>query len=131
MSIERDPVLFALLENGIARLCAAGVSYAWTTWLGDANTYLRAGYAPPDVIYMDPMFPTRTKKASVKKEMQFVRRLVTTPQANEEQLLLQAALSVARKRVVVKRPIGAPCIGNIKPTGFYARGGYRWDIYCS
>ena len=129
VSIERHPVLCALLENGLARLQAAGVIYDWTVWGGDCTQWMMK--PRPDIIYLDPMFPLRTKSAVVKKEMQFVQQLVTLQDGSEETTLLQWALSVALRRVVVKRPLNADPIGRIKPSGYYQRGVYRWDVYSS
>lgn len=90
----------------------------------------------PDVCYLDPMFPPRTKSAAVKKNMQILHSLLESQelQAEQEQLddqveLLEAALTVAKARVVVKRPIHAPHLGNIKPS-FDLRGSVnRFDVY--
>ena len=55
-----------------------------------------------DVVYLDPMYPHKTKSALVKKEMQVFQSLVG--EDADADGLLAPALKLAQKRVVVKRP---------------------------
>ena len=118
-AVERHPVVAALLQNGFERACAEG---EWgevfrerlRLFTGDAaeiGPALAAAGESVDVVYLDPMFPERKKRAQVKKEMQLLQRLhgvsPTQPSA-DEQALLSVARDVAVKRVVVKRPPRAP-----------------------
>ena len=84
---------------------------------------------PPDVCYLDPMFPPRKKKSSaVKKDMAMLHSLLGTASVvavneeeevtddthdriHEEQALLLAAYNTAQRRIVVKRPISALPLG--------------------
>lgn len=107
---------------------------------------------PPDVCYLDPMFPPRKKKSSaVKKDMSMLHSLLGTSDVSnidtstesyrikEERDLLIAACNSARRRVVVKRPIGAPPLGHlsaydmdpnvIKPSHDVRGSVNRWDVY--
>eukprot|EP00978_Attheya_sp_CCMP212_P004107 scaffold8882_cov51-Attheya_sp.AAC.6 len=93
----------------------------------------------PDVCYLDPMFPPRTKSAAVKKNMQILHGLLggQSPPLDRdeaEQELLEAAFEAARVRLVVKRPINAKPLG--METGKAQKPSYsvdgsvnRWDIY--
>jgi len=82
----------------------------------------------PDVIYLDPMFPSRSKTAQVKKEMQFFHDIVG-PDTDSEELLLKA-LSCAKKRIVVKRPrLAEKLLDNIKPDFEIIGKSTRYDIY--
>jgi len=81
----------------------------------------------PDVIYLDPMYPDRKKSASVKKNMQILQTLLGKDDDTQE--LLNIALKVANKRVVVKRPKGAANLSNIKPTYQVSSKKTRYDIY--
>ena len=101
----------------------------------------------PDVCYLDPMFPPRTKSAAVKKNMQILHGLFHTNEKTlgdderwaEEQDLLNEALTLAKSRVVVKRPVNAPPLGTssveagrstIRLPSFDLRGsGNRFDVY--
>jgi 16S rRNA (guanine1516-N2)-methyltransferase len=74
----------------------------------DARRWL-AGLAEadrPDVVFLDPMYPEK-KKALAKREMQMLQQLLGGP-ASDDAELLEIARSIARRRVVVKRPPQAP-----------------------
>lgn len=81
----------------------------------------------PDVIYLDPMYPDRKKSASVKKNMQILQTLLGKDEDTTE--LLDAALNVAKKRVVVKRPKGSTNLSAINPTYQVNSKKTRYDIY--
>lgn len=81
----------------------------------------------PDVIYLDPMFPERTKSAKVKKEMALFHDAVGAD--NDADELLEKALSIATYRVVVKRPKHAPHLADSKPTAMQIGKSSRFDIY--
>ena len=84
-----------------------------------------AGDRPPDVVYLDPMFRTHGD-AQVKKDMQVCRALAGPPE--DEAPLLRAALAVARERVVVKREVGGPALGD--GVSFVVPGErVRFDVY--
>lgn len=97
----------------------------------DSATYLQQAEIKADVIYMDPMYPEKKKKAAAKKEMQALQTLVGPDL--DSSLLLDAALKTATIRVVVKRPKGAPIvqssINNIEPTTQVSSPNTRYDIY--
>lgn len=56
----------------------------------------------PDVVYLDPMYPHRQKSALVKKEMRVFQSLVGND--DDADSLLIPAMTIAKRRVVVKRP---------------------------
>lgn len=108
--VERNPVVHALLRDGLQRLRDADTGKEWEANLqlvhADSTQYLLAlpEEERPDVIYIDPMYPhpKRRQKALTKIGMQLARALVgDDADANR---LLEIAQQVARKRVVVKRP---------------------------
>jgi 16S rRNA (guanine1516-N2)-methyltransferase len=130
---ERSPIIAALLRDGLARALASdnarAVAGRMRLHVGDAADIM-AGFAEherPDVVYLDPMYPHRGKSALVKKEMRLLRALVgedpDTPQ------LLEAALTAARKRVVVKRPRLAAALPGIAPSHSLTGNTTRFDIY--
>lgn len=135
--IERSPILAALLEDGLQRLAAepelssiAGQqlqliqanAIEWLQQQANEHTANR-----PEVVYLDPMYPHRNKSALVKKEMRALRVLVGDDE--DAGLLLQAARQCALKRVVVKRPKGAPFVDDSKPSGNVQSKNTRYDIY--
>ncbi|WP_420042199.1 class I SAM-dependent methyltransferase [Pseudomonas fulva] len=130
--IERQPLIGALLEDGLQRAAAdaevAGIVARMRLLQGNAIE-LMAGWQgeAPQVIYLDPMFPHRDKSALVKKEMRLFRPFVGDDL--DAPVLLEAALKLASHRVVVKRPRKAPVIEGAKP-GYALEGkSSRYDIY--
>ncbi|WP_303291326.1 class I SAM-dependent methyltransferase [Marinobacter sp. SS5-14b] len=129
---ERNPVIHALLADGLARAVlnteCAPVAHRITLLPGNSVDWLRqAGPDAADVIYLDPMFPHRDKSALVKKEMQVFRQVVGDDDNSAQ--LLEAALACARYRVVVKRPRKAPSVSGPKPATQVEGKSSRYDIY--
>lgn len=137
--IERSPVISMLLADGIeqgrrdvevaeilARMTL--LEYDAIDWLQQLKASAAAtGFQPPQVVYLDPMFPHSNKSAEVKKEMRLFRQLIGAD--DDAGQLLQAALAVAQNRVVVKRPRKAPSIAGPEP-GFKIEGkSGRFDVY--
>ncbi len=102
-------------------------------WLNGDSIQLLPEIKDADVIYLDPMFPEKKKSSLPRKEMQIFKSLIGEPQ-NEIQLL-EVALSVAKDRVVVKRPLKGPAIGSeeSKPkhriTHSFLGKAIRYDMY--
>lgn len=93
-----------------------------------AIDYLNSKNAPVfDVIYCDPMFPTKTKSALPKKESQYLQSIVGHDK--DAELLVATALAKAKHRVVVKRPLRAPALIKSPSVQFTARA-HRFDVYC-
>ncbi len=133
--LERSPLIHALLEDGLrrARACAELELTAILSRLSlhgvEAKHYLSGLTTSlcPEVIYLDPMFPERTKSARVKKEMQMFQNLLgKDPDAGE---LLTLALQKARCRVVVKRPRKAQALAGLEPNYALEGKSSRYDIY--
>ena len=130
--IERQPLIAALLEDGLARARqsaeVAPIAAQMRLLQGNAIELLSAWTdEAPQVIYLDPMFPHRDKSALVKKEMRLFRPLVGDDL--DAPALLAAALALASHRVVVKRPRKAPCIEGAKPSYVLEGKSSRYDIY--
>ncbi|MET1077848.1 MAG: class I SAM-dependent methyltransferase [Pseudomonas sp.] len=130
--IERQPLVAALLEDGLLRARqdreVGPIAAQMRLLTGNAIALMEQWQGePPQVIYLDPMFPHRDKSALVKKEMRLFRPLVGDDL--DAPALLAAALALASHRVVVKRPRKAPIIEGAKPA--YALDGKssRYDIY--
>lgn len=121
--VERSPWVHALLEDGLRRARACGDPLVRAALermqlvAGDARQLLEAGHLPgaepPDVIYLDPMFPPRRKSARVKKDIGVLQQVLGPDTDLEE--LLALAFVVARRRVVVKRPPNQPDITGFSP----------------
>ncbi|WP_374990410.1 class I SAM-dependent methyltransferase [Pseudomonas sp. G34] len=130
--IERQPLIGALLEDGLQRAASdaevASIVARMRLLQGNAIELMGAWQdEAPQVIYLDPMFPHRDKSALVKKEMRLFRPFVGDDL--DAPALLAAALKLASHRVVVKRPRKAPLIEGAKP-GYALEGkSSRYDIY--
>jgi len=131
--IERNPLVAALLDDALQRADKnteiTEVISRMSLINHDATThlYMLEGAVYPDVIYMDPMYPSRDKSALVKKDMRLLHQLAG-PDTDSEQLLTTARTR-ALKRVVVKRPKSAPFVGNQKPTTSIESKNTRYDVY--
>ncbi|MDX1351961.1 MAG: class I SAM-dependent methyltransferase [Thiomicrorhabdus sp.] len=137
--VERSPIVAALLKDALERALQAqaekgdvieGINNL-SLINADSADYLLSHKPDIDVVYMDPMYPEKKKKAAAKKEMQALQQLVG-PDTDSENLLA-AALQTAKYRVVVKRPKGATpvyCpINNIQPSAQISSPNTRYDIY--
>ena len=130
--IERQPLIAALLEDGLQRAAADGevgpIVARMKLRPGNAIELMAAWHEEaPQVIYLDPMFPHRDKSALVKKEMRLFRPLAGDD--DDAPALLEAARALATHRVVVKRPRKAPAIAGTPP-GYALEGkSSRFDIY--
>ena len=130
---EQDPVIAALLADGLARAAAhpqlAPIVARMRLTPGNSIQALQActsaKAAAPDVVYLDPMFPTRTKSAAVKKKFQLLHHL-EAPCTNEEELL-RAAIAAGPRKVVIKRPAKGPLLAGIKPSYSIAGKAVRYD----
>lgn len=131
--IERQTLLWALLHDAIETAKQdpeiSEIADRMSLIHGTSTDYL--AQLPetewPDVIYMDPMYPSREKSALVKKEMQLLHQLVGPDIDSED--LLAIAQKRAKKRVVVKRPNSAPFISEQKPSVSIEGKTTRYDIY--
>lgn len=137
--LERSPVLVKLINDAIVRasenedfklILETGfkvINQSSIEYLTELSNTTFPDVTYPDVIYLDPMYPDRKKSASVKKNMQLLQKLLGKDEDTQE--LLAAALKVAQKRVVVKRPKGAESLTELKPTYTVESKKTRYDIY--
>lgn len=129
---ERHPVVAALLADGLRRAgedaAVAPIAGRIAFCQGEMQTLL-PGQDPPEVVYLDPMYPQRQKSAAVKKEMAYFHELVGVAAATDDALLLQTARRHATKRVVVKRPQGGAVLAGVTPAFQYQGKSTRFDVY--
>jgi len=163
---ERNLIVGALLQDALRRVEWAGsiqdnsydsmtnaqlLSKQLSVQIGDGRDLLTQQEAnnnlqlpPCDIVYLDPMFPVRTKTAAVKKNMQILQGLLESQQVTgggddvlareaEERSLLETAYQIAQHKIVVKRPIGAPILGgsdhSVRPSHEIKGSVNRWDVY--
>lgn len=138
--VERNPVVAALLEDGLQR---AKQDVEIGPWVSERMSLLHASshdaltqlvsdpnFVRPDVVYLDPMYPhpeNKKKSALVKKEMRVFQSLVGAD--SDADALLAPALALASKRVVVKRPDYAEWLDGQKPAMAIETKKNRFDVY--
>ncbi|WMS85979.1 class I SAM-dependent methyltransferase [Pleionea litopenaei] len=129
-SLERNPVIFSLLNNALSRYQKQS-TLNWSLLNHDSIQYLSGlqNESRPDVVYLDPMFPERSKSAAVKKEMRVFKQLAG--EDLDADMLLTAALNAATQRVVVKRPKSAPFLNQQSPSHQIVSKKHRFDVYLS
>jgi len=136
---ERNPIVGALLTAGFdsAQLSTDGwlcdVLSRMELHLGAAQSLSYEQLSLCDVIYLDPMFPTRSKSAAVKKEMALFQMLL--PDHDEQRSgddanqLLAWALDQDVARVVVKRGLRSPSLSVQSPSHCITGKSVRYDVY--
>ncbi|WP_105104273.1 class I SAM-dependent methyltransferase [Microbulbifer pacificus] len=136
--LERNPVVHALLEDGIRRLRVAAERDAELVPIAErmllepriesAVGWLEAQPAESvPVVYLDPMFPSREKSAKVKKDMAAFHEIVGTDE--DADALLAPAYAACYYRTVVKRPRLAPDLNGEKPNLRFEGKSGRFDLY--
>ena len=128
---ERDAGIAALLADALERARAdermAAVAARMRLAEGDAVETLAALPEAPDVVYLDPMFPERRRKAATNKKLQLFQRLESP--CEDEEALMEAALAAHPRKVVVKRPLKGPYLAGMKPSSSLTGKVVRYDIY--
>lgn len=128
LMLERHPVMAALLEDALARQDEASKQALRLSLVhADALSWLQALPASsyPDIIYLDPMHPTRQKAALVKKDLQALQQMIG---ADEQVLeLIQLARQRVLKKVVVKWPQHSAAV--LKPGSSIEGKTVRFDMY--
>lgn len=132
---ESDPVIAALLQDALLRAqehpelaqIADRMHFHEDNSVEALARLAKSGNADqlPDVVYLDPMFPARTKSAAVKKKFQLLHHL-ESPCSNQEEML-DAALSIHPRKVVIKRPPKGPYLADRKPSYSLAGKAVRYD----
>lgn len=139
---ERNPVIAALLRDALRRATSVpelanaiarmrfieGDSVVALNNMDviDADARVDSAFRQPDVVYLDPMFPARTKSAAVKKKFQLLHRLEQPCEDPDE--MLRAALATKPRKIVVKRPPKGPYLANVKPSYSLVGKAVRYDV---
>lgn len=137
--LERSPIIGALLQDGLERLektrqekkaSFLPPNFSLTLTIANSIDYIKcySDTQKPDVIYLDPMYPERKKSALGKQQMRLIKKIVGEDEDAHE--LLKAALKLATKRVVVKRPrLAHPLASHRKPDLAFKGNSSRYDVY--
>lgn len=134
-AFERHPVVFGLLQNGLERSSFRQMIHLN---FGEAKNFTFEDSLRPDIVYYDPMFDGHEEKsAKSRKEMELFHQLflflpleseyLVDVKKLEEKITLDFALSLAKKRVIVKR---TPKAESLKPPTFQmTTKAVRFDVY--
>lgn len=128
LMLERHPVMHALLADALLHRDEQDMKRMQLSLKEtDAYSYLidlsKEDY--PDVIYIDPMHPDRTKSALVKKDMQALQQMIGADQ--DALQLIQLAITRVKQRVVVKWPQKVKSL--VQANGSVEGKTIRFDIY--
>ncbi len=120
--VERNPLMVLLLSRLLSRLDSQVTLVAADScqWLAQRRY---------DVVYLDPMFPARSKSAAIRKEMALLQQLELPADSTETESLLGAAMEASRYRTVVKRPLKAESVGSAPVSGSISGKTVRFDFY--
>lgn len=130
--VERNPVVRLLLQDGLQRAYADPEIGAMMQKNMQLLPVFHITELDPvldfaDVVYLDPMYPHKQKSALVKKEMRVFQHLVGADLDSDR--LLAPALTLAQKRVVVKRPDYAAFLAQQAPHFCRETKNHRFDVY--
>ncbi len=130
-AIERNRVVFLMIRYARTGLSDALLRERLQLFHGRSECWLETQEYRPDVIYLDPVFPEKTKSAATRKEMVILQRLSKHDDdgnSGNNQRLFDTAMKHAQKRVVVKRPHHATPLAPGK-VGDTRSKLVRFDIY--
>ena len=129
--LERSPIIAALLADGLRRAAdtvqIAPICRRMTLYQADSRLFPLPSDFRPGVIYLDPMYPARSKSAMVKKEMRCLRDIAG--ENPDSDALLDWALTRKVNRVAVKRPKGAKSLAGRQPSFVIKSRKHRFDVY--
>jgi len=132
LGVERSPVVAALLQDGLRRLqnepCITQPGLTPPNlYFGDARAVLETLQEPPDCVYLDPMFPSKSKRSALaRRDLRALREIVGAD--DDAPTLFGMALQVVRNRIVVKRADDAPPL-MAGPDSVYKTHTVRYDVY--
>ena len=127
---ERDAVIAALLSDALRRgsLDPEIEEIIGRMHLreGDSIELMASVSEQPGIVYLDPMFPARRKSGLVNKRLQLIQKL-EQPCAQEEELL-EAAIAMRPKKIIIKRPLHSDSLAGKKPSYTVKGKAIRYDV---
>ncbi|PHU33962.1 class I SAM-dependent methyltransferase [Pseudobutyrivibrio ruminis] len=128
---EFDDIIALLLEDGLNRAknipeLAPIVARMHFHHADSIQAMQNLDYLP-DSILLDPMFPSRSKSAMIKKKFQLLQKIESPCSVEEE--LLNAAIAANPKRIIIKRPLKGPFLADKKPSYSLEGKAIRYDCF--
>jgi len=130
-ALEVNPIVYALLSDGFERYKQLGKQeQELISRLKIRNENfldINASREKVEVVYLDPMFPPKSKTAQVKKGMAYVQNLIGSDCQGEK--MFEIAKKYAQERVVVKRAKSSPNITENQSDITFKGSSSRFDVY--
>lgn len=128
---EFDDIIALLLEDGLDRAknipeLAPIVARMHFHHADSIQAMQNLDYLP-DSILLDPMFPSRSKSAMIKKKFQLLQKIESPCSVEEE--LLNAAIAANPKRIIIKRPLKGQFLADKKPSYSLEGKAIRYDCF--
>lgn len=127
---EQNPVIAALLKDAIRRgkknPALRPVLERMHLIEGNSIEHMNRMQDSPELIFLDPMFPSRQKSGLINKKLQLIQKLEHP--CVEEEALLSAAMHLHPSKIVIKRPLKGANLAGVTP-GYSVKGkAIRYDI---
>lgn len=143
IAIENLKVIFFLLREALQRISSSGNKLSFIAErlqfkYGDSIDHMnKLSGTYPDVIYLDPMYSSSSsrglkKTASTKKSIKILQDIYSYQikyKNSNHNMMLKLALSIAKTKVVVKRPPNSDFLEGVKPASSLTGKTARFDIY--
>ncbi len=128
---EQNHFIGALLADGLKRAAlapqTARVCNRITLHIQNTVEHIGELCPPPEVVYLDPMFPERDKSAKVKQNLRILRYI--EGDQGEDRELFAAVWAIKPRKIVVKRPLKSAPLCEIRPTYTLKGKAVRFDVY--
>ena len=128
---EQNPVIAALLKDALRRakkhMVLKEIAGRMQLVEGDSVECLSRLMDPVDLIYLDPMFPTRQKSGLINKKLQLIQKL--EPPCSAETDLFDAAIKANPQKIFVKRPLKSVHLAGREPSYILKGKAIRYDCY--
>ncbi len=126
---ERDCIIAALLQDALDRAAedAQLISIVERMELvkEDSIAAMNRADFTADVVYLDPMFPARSKSGLIKKKFQLLQQIESP--CEEGEILVNAARQLKPKKIVIKRPLKGEYLSAVKPNYSIEGRAIRYD----
>lgn len=126
---ERDEIIAALLEDALQRAKLdeelKPIVERMELIHGDSIEDMENCVDSPDLIYLDPMFPARSKSGLIKKKFQLLQQLESPCEEGER--MVMAARAAKPKKIIIKRPAKGEYLAGIKPNHSLEGKAIRYD----
>lgn len=126
---EKNPVIAALLKDTLSRAAQmeelSEIVSRMKCIEADSIIEMRKLDRKPDVILLDPMFPSRQKSGLIKKKFQLLQQLEQPAMDGEE--MLSSAMDAKPHKIVIKRPQKGPFLADKKPDYSLSGKAIRYD----